>query len=159
MIYTNKAQFKPIIILLSVLFVPSISALIVCCFLIPSIPIYCILFSFLIIYCLSIFAIKKESNSHRNFIKIGENSLIIKFDNFSADDNENEIMFNDIIQIDYYKINSVISWIGLLSMQCPKIAFLKYTCDNKVIQKPIGYFEKVDIERMCFTHSIKLIVH
>lgn len=159
MIYTNKAQFKPIIILLSILFVPAILSLIVCCFIIPSTTIYCILFAFFIIYCLGIFAVKKESNSRRNYLKIGNDSIIIKFDNFSADDNEKEIMFNDIIQIDYYKINSFISWIGLLSLQCPKIAFLKYACDNKVIQKPIGYFEKVDIERMCFTHNIKLIVH
>lgn len=157
MIYTNKASFKPLMIILSFLFIPSIVTLIVCCFLIPSIPIYVILLVFILMYCLGIIAIRKESNSHRNYIKIMEDMIILKFDNFSS--NEISIKYVDIYQIDYYRINSFISWFALICMQCPKIAFLTFSDGKSIMKKPIGYFEKKDIEKICNINKIKLVIH
>lgn len=158
-IYTNKAQFIPLVILLSILFVPAIIVLIVLCILYQLIQFFVILLCFILIFCLAICAVRKESNSRRNYIKINENTLVIKNDSFSSENVEVFIDFNNIVQIDYYGINSIISWVGIICLQCPNTALISFVIDGQVIQKALGFFEKDEIKKICSLCKIKLIVH
>ena len=65
----------------------------------------------------------------------------------------------NIVQIEYYKINSFISWLQFLSYQIPKVAFITIHENENIITKAIGYFEKNDLIKICESKNIKLIIH
>lgn len=107
-----------------------------------------------------IIATIKEAYSHRNYIKINTSFFEIKFDNLSSNGQAIIVNYDDIVQIDYYKINSFISWLQLLlSYQSPKVAFITIHENENIITKAIGYFEKNDLIKICESKNIKLIIH
>lgn len=159
MIYTNKAILKPIIIVLSVLFIPSIIVLTIYCIFFSNFQGYIILAIFIFLFIVGIIVAIKEAYSHRNYIKINTSFFEIKFDNLSSNGQAIIVNYDDIVQIGYYKINSFISWLQLLSYQIPKVAFITIHENENIITKAIGYFEKNDLIKICESKNIKLIIH
>lgn len=159
MIYTNKAILKPIIIILSVLFIPSIIVLAIYCIIFSNFQGYIILAIFSFLFIVGIIVAIKEAYSQRNYIKINTSFFEIKFDNLSSNGQAIIVNYDDIVQIDYYKINSFISWLQLLSYQIPKVAFITIHENENIITKAIGYFEKNDLIKICESKNIKLIIH
>lgn len=159
MIYTNKAMLQPMIIVLSVFFIPIIIVLTIYCIVFSNFQGYIILASFIFLFIVCIIATIKEAYSQRNFIKINDSFFEIKFDNLSSNGQAIIVNYDDIVQIDYYKINSFISWLQLLSYQIPKVAFITIHENENIITKAIGYFEKNDLIKICESKNIKLIIH
>ena len=159
MIYTNKAILKPIIIVLSVLFIPSIIVLTIYCIFFSNFQGYIILAIFIFLFIVGIIVAIKEAYSHRNYIKINTSFFEIKFDNLSSNGQAIIVNYDNIVQIEYYKINSFISWLQFLSYQIPKVAFITIHENENIITKAIGYFEKNDLIKICESKNIKLIIH
>ena len=159
MIYTNKAMLQPMIIVLSVFFIPIIIVLTIYCIVFSNFQGYIILASFSFVFIVCIIATIKEAYSQRNYIKINTLFFEIKFDNLSSNRQAIIVNYDDIVQIDYYKINSFISWLQLLSYQSPKVAFITIHENENIITKAIGYFEKNDLIKICESKNIKLIIH
>ena len=160
MIYTNKAILKPIIIVLSVLFIPSIIVLTIYCIFFSNFQGYIILAIFIFLFIVGIIVAIKEAYSHRNYIKINTSFFEIKFDNLSSNGQAIIVNYDDIVQIEYYKINSFISWLQLLfTYQSPKVAFITIHENENIITKAIGYFENNDLIKICESKNIKLIIH
>ena len=118
---------------------------------------YITLASFIFLFIVCIIATIKEAYSHRNYIKINTSFFEIKFDNLSSNGQAIIVNYDDIVQIEYYKINSFISWLQLLSYQSPKVAFITIHENENIITKAIGYFEKNDLIKICESKNIKLI--
>ena len=160
MIYTNKAMLQPMIIVLSVFFMPIIIVLTIYCIVFSNFQGYIILACFIFLFIVCIIATIKEAYSQRNFIKINDSFFEIKFDNLSSNGQAIIVNYDDIVQIEYYKINSFISWLQLLlSYQSPKVAFITIRENENIITKAIGYFEKNDLIKICESKNIKLIIH
>ena len=96
MIYTNKAILKPIIIVLSVLFIPSIIVLTIYCIFFSNFQGYIILAIFIFLFIVGIIVAIKEAYSHRNYIKINTSFFEIKFDNLSSNGQAIIVNYDDI---------------------------------------------------------------
>lgn len=159
MIYLNKAILKPLSIFISVIFIPSIILITICCFLIKEIQVFIILCCFVLAYILAMCLTIKESRNKKYYLKVNNDSLEIAYPNLTRKDEVLSVRFIDIEKIDYYKITSFVSWLALIQMQCPKALFITYHINNRKEEKAIGHAELIDIVKICKEKEIKLIIH
>lgn len=158
-IYTNKALFKPVLIILNFLFIPTIISLIVALVLLKEIFIAILLACFITIYIVTILLFKWESNRKTNFIKVEKDGLEINYPNLAKDGNCLSLNYEEIIKIDYYKITSFVSWLALVQMQLPKALFITFNKNGNIVRKAIGHSELSEVTKLCNENNIKYRIH
>ncbi len=138
MIYLNKAFFKPMLILLSVLFLPAIIDylfLLIGGFSIEMLVIFVLLLS---IYILPLCIVFNLSRSKSHYLKVDGNFLEINYPIRGAE-SPTVIEIKNIVKVEYYKILSIRSWCLLFHCIGPQSTFITYLSDGKEIRNLIGY--------------------
>ena len=165
MIYTNAGLFKPLFILISVIFIPLLTLGITSTIFGYKIEFLIGTLMILLFYLVSIFGIYRYAKSKKHYTIINENSITINYPSSCVDLNdltydyqEITIHFNDIIRIEYYKILSLKSWFILpFNFLCPQCAFITFHYNDEELYKHIGYLNYNDIKKLCDKLQINLI--
>lgn len=160
MINNNKAQFLPVMILTTVIELLPLVVGSIAAFINENIAVGSILLTFSLVVYITIFLLmKKGSSTDIYFVKVDNGELEISYANFTSAD-YGKVSLDDVVKIDYYRINSFVSWVlCLINVRVPRSAFLTYTHDGATVYKPIGYFAKKDIDKLCESNGIKVIMH
>lgn len=59
-----------------------------------------------------------------------------------------ELQFDEIIQFEYYRMNSIRGWLMLFSYIAPKCVFLTYNVKGNKQTKFIGYLDIKDVKEI-----------
>lgn len=157
MISLSKKEFKPKVILLSLLFVPLIVLNIIGIIVDYTYILIVTLLSILILYFVFLLCLKLYLKPNRKYMVI-ENDKIKFYKLIKTKEIlDFEIAFEEIEVVDYYKITSLKAWIlSLISYRVPKCVFL--TLKNKD-EKFIGYLELNLVNIIFQGKNIKIILH
>lgn len=158
MYYLDEKQFKPMLIILSVIFLPFIVLLGIIMFLDFELIILVIELSILIIYIMLIFILRKDSKSKGNYLIIHDEMFEIYYPNIGEGTHKLKINFCDIIEIKYYKITSIRGWLQILGYVVPKCTYITYKKYGKKITELMGFFDLNDIREITNKKGIKLII-
>ena len=158
-IYLNKAGFKPVLIICSAFFVPIIIILFFVAINDKKISMWMVFLFFLVLYFVFVIPAYIESTSNKNYMDIKENSIIIKHPSISDDMTSKEIPINNISSFEYFRMNSIISWIAIICLVIPNTLIINIDKDGKSIDYNIGFCTKNDIIKICNENNIKLILH
>ena len=80
------------------------------------------------------------------------------FDSFEGEITLN-LQLNQVIKLEYYRINSIRSWLMLFSYIFPKCVYLTYTVNEKEQTKFIGYLDIKDVKDISKITSSDLIIY
>ena len=157
MIYLNQALFRPMCILLSIVFLPISIACWVITFLDFRIEVLIVSVCVFLFYIATLFVTYNYSKTIKYFLCKKNDLIIIKYHSL----NNNgffEIPICNIINIEYYRLSSIKGWCMLYNYVCPQCAYITYLNDEKEISLHIGYPTQNDIENLCKAVGIKLIL-
>ncbi len=158
MYYLNEKEFKPMLIFLSVIFLPFIVLLGIIMFLDFRLIILAIAVILLIVYILLILVLRKSSKNRENYLLIHEDMFEIYYPNIGEGTHKLKINFCDIIEIKYYKITSIRGWFQILGYVGPKCTYITYKKYGKKITELMGFFDLRDIKKITNEKGIKLII-
>lgn len=162
MIYLNRKQFLPAMVLINVMFLPIILTLAVLCFLyhvLTPLPIIGIL---LVVYLLFVFCVSKSSKSSKKYLIIHDDYLDICCGNKYCDSNTGlwTVSYNKIQQIDYYRVSSLKGWLIVWSYLFPKCVFITIQdCYGKEESVFIGYMDLYQVTMIAEKGNIELVIH
>lgn len=162
MIYLNKKQIVPAMILIHVVFAPIIVAL----FALSVIDkrwevLLCAILLFLV-YLTFVFFLCKKAYSKRYYLISQDDHLEVCFKkNFFNHDTELlRIPYRDILQMDYYRISSIKGWFILYSCLFPKSVFITFYNEDKNERTVfIGYMDLNQIRSLAEKGNVELVVH
>ena len=163
-VYLLKGVFLSLIVTSGFFFVPFLVSMLIAFFIDFDTVFMVIFFVFTVAYVVvGIFAYK-YSLSPENYMILKESSIYfhyVKNKNYSVMDKEIDV--KDILEIEYYKINSISGWFFSfcsLDIEINRACILLNTPDcleNATIE--IGYFSTKQIKNIAEKYNIPLIVH
>ncbi len=158
MIYLNSAQFKPLAILLSIVFFPIIFGGAILCFSSFNFLHLIVAVALVFVYFISIFGGYKYSKTKMYYLIFNDNKFEINYPNVGTK-GYLSVDVKDVVKLDYYKINSLRSWLMLHSYVLPCCVYITYNDENKEICKLIGYMNYNQIKDLSVLYNITLEVH
>ena len=157
-----EKQFKPMVIFLSMFFYPFFLVGIVALFLEFNIGVLLVLLMFILAYIGFIMLVRKECNNKNYYLIIHDNKIEINHPDEHKTKKVVEICYEDIIQLEYYRLCSIISWVQMfLGGSCPKsvyITYNKYKGFEKDVCDLVGYMDLQDIKKIAMDKNIKLVI-
>ena len=162
MIYLNKKQFLPAMILINVIFVPLILPLSFVSIYDLHIPSLIILGIMLIVYLLLVFYFFKVSRSTKNYLVIQGEGLEICCENKYCDQSTGiwKVSYRKIIRLEYYKISSLMGWFSLWTGLCPRCVFLTIRNNSGIEESVfIGYLDLDQVRMLSQKGNIELLIH
>lgn len=148
MYYLEQKQFKPSMILFGILFIPYIIGLIIANIMLFEIELLIILLMIIGIYLTIVIIFWKLSKRKEKYILIKDNIMELEFLDFISGKTKLELQFDEIIQFEYYRINSIRGWLMLFSYVLPMCVYLTYSVNGKEQTKFIGYLDIKDIKEI-----------
>ena len=159
MYYLDQKQFKSAMILFGIPFVPCIIGLIIANIMLLKIELLIMLFIILAIYLIIVIILWKLSKRKNYYLLIKDNVIELEFYDSINGKTKLELQFNEIIKFEYYRINSIRSWLMLFSYIFPKCVYLTYTVNEKEQTKFIGYLDIKDVKDISKITSSDLIIY
>ena len=161
MIYLNKKQIVPAILLINFVFMPLIIPLLVFLILYKEMRVMLITGILLLFYVLLTFIFCKIAYSKKNYLIIKKDCLEICCGNKFCDKDTGIwiVPFDRILQIDYYKINSLKGWFILWSYLLPQCVFLTVYDKGQKQSVFIGYMDLAQVRNIVAQKNLKLICH
>lgn len=153
MIYLNTGFFRPMLWIVSILFLPIVVVGLVLAILKLNTSgiVAC---SVILLFCfISLFCIYKHSKTKKYYLLSEDDFLAINYPNAPCRINKSEI-----IKVEYYKISSIRSWLLLFSYICPQSAFITYKDNGREVCKLIGYPDFEKIRDLCDTHGLDFVI-
>lgn len=158
MYYLNKNQLLPSVVFFSTLILPFIIALIIAYAVEPKIEILLILLSLSLVYVVIILVMFCISRQKKWFILVEDESVQIRYlDNFKGD-TKIRLKYEEIKQIEYYRINTIRGWTVLQSYVFPQSVFITFVYDGVEQKKFIGYLDKKAIQNFA-EKNIQIKIH
>lgn len=148
MYYLEQKQFKPAMILLGIPFIPCIIGLIIVTIMSFEIELLIMLLIILGIYLIMIIILLKLSKRKKYYLFIEDNVMRLEFCDSINGENKLELQFDEIIQFEYYRMNSIRGWLMLFSYIAPKCVFLTYNVNGNKQTKFIGYLDIKDVKEI-----------
>ena len=160
MVFLNRGYFYPMLIILSLVFLPMIALGILWLFYAEDfMPLVAITVVSIIYFSLLIMA-RKISKSSKYYLICHEDCLEINYPNLAK---KNELHFQiqntDILQFDYCKLFSMKAWLLIPVFDLPQCVFMTYMENNTNVCKLIGYMEYADIQKLAQKANVGLVVH
>ena len=162
MIYLNKKQFLPAMVLISTIFLPIILAL-------TFLSIYHRIFQpllitgiLLFVYLFLIFCFFKIAQSKKKYLIFNDNGLEICCGRKYCDKNTGiwTISYDKIEKIEYYKILSLKGWFSLWTGLFPRCVFLTIRdCFGEEDSIFIGYLDLDQVTMLSQIGKIDLLIH
>lgn len=159
MYYLEPKQFKPGIILAGFMFVPCILGLIIVNILFFRTELLIILLIFFLIYLIDIFFLFRQSKKKNHYLLVKNNEIELFFVDLIDGQIKLELQFDQIIQFEYYRINSIKGWLMLFSYTLPKCVYITYLKDGENITKFIGYLDIKEIKEISQKTKTELKIH
>jgi hypothetical protein len=153
----SKEQFKSAFIVISILFLPMFLGLITIIIYNFEILILIIFLILLILYIVLIIFYKKISNNNNHYLMLYSKKMEIHYHNNKMN-YVKTIKYDNIIELEYYKLSSVLSWLQLINGVFPKCVYVKHNSCGKVECEPIGYMNISDIKKISKDINIKLVI-
>ena len=158
MIYLNSGFFKPLFVLVSFLTLPLIVAIWGLFLLEDKIEVLVVAIIFSLCYFLCVLGIYRHSKMQKYILVVQDNSsLSIKYPNIQKN-NTLELSIDQIINIEYYKITSIKAWCMLYNCIAPQCAFLTYETNQERKSAFIGYPDIKQLQELCDTYNIRLVI-
>jgi len=152
MIYLNTGAFKPLLILLSVAFLPQCLGGLICYFEDYRVEKLIITLFLFLGYFLSVFGCYKYSKSKKDYLIVKENNHIVVVYNDKPNDKNfsYEICLENIVKVEYHKISSLKEWVVLLHCYTlPQSVFVRHLTKGEEDCKLIGYPDYNEIKALC----------
>ena len=158
MIPLNRGCFKPWAIFLSVIFIPIISLCFFCLLDGYRTEILVAFFISIFIYFAGLLIAHRYSVSKKYFLNICDDIFEIHGPKILDNETMCRVYISDIVNIEYSRISSILSWINLLhTAVLPQSVFITFRCDGKEVCKLMGYMSYTEIRNLCDRFNIKLI--
>lgn len=159
MIYLNTGFFKPFCIFISIVCLPISIACLVLTIVDFRLEMLIVTLIFWLIYFLILWGAHKLSISKKYFLCTDENGCItIHYPNVLQGLHYLRLNKNEIVKMEYYKISSFRAWGMLYSCTCPQCVFITYVYNGVEEQSFIGYPNFNEIQKLCNSSNIELIV-
>lgn len=160
MIFLNRGYFRPMLIILSLVFLPIIALgvlwLVQAETFMPLIGIAIVA----IIYFSLLLIVKKISKSTKYYLMSNPDYIEIKYPNLAKNNNlDFSIPNTDIIQFDYCKLASIKAWLLIPVYDLPQCVFMTYMENGTKVCKLIGYMGYGDVQELAQRIKVKLVVH
>ena len=162
MIYLNKKQFLPAMILISTMFLPMILAITILSIYDHSFQLLLIAGILLFIYLFLLLCFFKIAQSKKNYLVFNDNGLEICCGSKYCDKNTGiwKISYSEIEGIEYYKMSSLIGWCSLWSGLLPRCVFLRIrNCFGIEDSIFIGYLNLDQVTMLSQIGGIDLSIH
>lgn len=157
MIYLNKGFFRPMLILVSAILLPILSALAILTVADFRVELLIWLTLMVAVYLLIAFGIYRYSRIKKHYLSVEDGFLSINHPrNVGA--HCRKIHVDSIVKIEYYKILSFRAWCMLYNYVCPQCAYITYLYDGKEICEHIGYPDLKELLRLCGKFNISLTI-
>ena len=157
MISLREGFFKPMLILLSIIFLPTSCASWILTLSNFRIAPLIVSLVFSLSFFATVFGVYKYSKSDKEQLYSEEGVLVIIYPNVTTSP-RTEIEVNNIVKIEYYKISSFRAWCMLYNYVCPCSAFITYLLDGKEVCKHIGYPRYDKIKTLCSDIGVKFVI-
>lgn len=159
MYYLEQKQFKPAMILFSIPFIPCIIGLIIANIMLLKIELFIILVIIIGIYLTIIVILLKISRRKTYYLLIKDNIIELEFHDFINNKTKIELQFKEMLQIKYYRINSIRGWLMLFSYVLPKCVYLTYNVNGEEQTKFIGYLDINEVKEISKITNIDLKIY
>ena len=154
MIYLNEGSFKPSLILISIIVLPTSIASWILTFVDFRIELFIVSFLMLGCYFLFVWGIYKHSKTKKYYLFVEDKAVVINYPNLNCF----KVDMHDIIKIEYYKILSIRAWCMIFNCVFPQCAYITYLKNGKEICNHIGYPKFDKISKLCMDMGIELVV-
>lgn len=162
MIYLNKKQFLPSMILISVMFLPFISML-ACLSLLYHVWKPLLTMGVLsVIYLSLVFCFFKISKSTKKYLVVKNEGFEICCGNKFCDQTTGiwTIPYHEIKEMHYFKISSLQGWLSLWTGLLPRCVFITIrTLNGNQDDVFIGYLDLNQVKKLASIASTELIIH
>lgn len=155
----EKKQFLPLIIAVSLLFLPPIIGLTISSILNFQQHILLILLLLIVIYVLIICIIYKITNSKSKMMEITNQGLLIHVYKKGKLIHKGTIKYSDIEFIYYYRMTSIKSWLATLHFVSPKSVYIKYKKEKNINDELLGFMDYCEVVKLSNDKKIKLKVY
>ncbi len=161
MIYLNKKQFLPSMILISVMFLPMILALTYLSFSHHVWEPFLIAGILLIIYLSLTLCFFKISKSTKNYLMVKNEGFEICCGNKYCDKDSGiwKVSYQKIEKIDYYRITSLKGWFSLWTGLLPRCVFITIRTLGVEDEVFIGYLDLNQAKKLASIVNTELITH
>ena len=159
MYYLEQKQFKPAMVLFGLLFIPILIGINIANVVFFRVELLIVSLVVLIVYLSIILFFWRLSKRKEHYLLINKNGVEILFHDSIRGKIKVELSFEQIIKIEYYRINSIRSWFMLYSYVFPKCVYITYKIGGEEQTKFIGYMDLKDIKQIANDKNIKLIVN
>ena len=159
MYFLEQKQFKPLMILLGIPFIPCIIGLICINIMDFNFNYLFILLIILLIYLTLIFVLWRLSKKKNNYILVKDDKVELEFHDSFEGKIKMELKSNQISKFEYYRINSIKGWLMIHSYVCPKCVFLTYNIKGEEQTKFIGYLDLEDIKEIAKITNSELVIY
>ncbi len=159
MINLSRAQFKPAVILLSVLFVPLMLAAFVLCLLDYTFDIFMLFVCLTVCYTTIIIIMSKVLKRSKYCLVLFDAYLEATYPNLGKRCGRIQVKYEDIVRLEYYKISSLKSWLLLFNYVVPQSVFITYKCNNEIITELLGYMQYEEIKKLTAEKGIALKIN
>ena len=159
MYYLEQKQFKPAMVLFGLLFIPILIGINIANVVFFRVELLIVSLVVLIVYLSIILFFWRLSKRKEHYLLINKNGVEILFHDSISGKIKVELSFEQIIKIEYYRINSIRSWFMLYSYVFPKCVYITYKIGGEEQTKFIGYMDLKDIKQIANDKNIKLIVN
>lgn len=146
-------------ILLGIPFIPCIVGLIICNIHVFKIELFIILLIIIMVYFIIIFILWKLSRRKKYYLLVKNDSVELKFCDYNDDKIQLILPFEQIVKFEYYKINSIKSWLMLYTTILPKCVFITYNQNGEEQTKLIGYLDLKEIKEIAKKTNSKLKIY
>ena len=148
MYYLEQKQFKPAMILFGIPFIPCIIGLIIVNIMSFKIELLIMLLIILGIYLTLVIILWKLSIRKKQYLFIEDKVMKLEFYDSINGKTKLELQFDEIIQFEYYRINSIRGWLMLFSYIFPKCVYLTYNVNGDEQTRFIGYLDIKDVKEI-----------
>lgn len=159
MISLSHAQFKPTVILLSLIFVPLILATLILCLLDNMFDIFMLFVCLTVSYTLIIIILSKIFKRNKYCLVLYDAYFVATYPNLGKRCGHIQVTYEDIVRLEYYKISSLKSWLLLFNYVVPQSVFITYKCKNEIITELLGYMEYEEIKKLTAEKGISLKIN
>ncbi len=158
MIYLERGILKPLVVFISIFFVPIIICVSIFLFSNYSLRDLIILLVVASSYASIIFLIYKLSQSKKYYLIAEDDCLRINYPNISPD-HELKIPYEKIIYLKYYRITSLKAWAYMFLYEIsPQCVFIIYAHEGEQKEIMIGYPKYDELYEICNKKGLKLTV-
>ena len=162
MIFLNKKQLIPSLILLNVILLPCMLPLLIFFLIYQEMRFLLVAGLFLLLYVVGLIVILKASSSKNEYLIIENDRLDLHCSSKYSDESTGiwHLYYNEIIRIDYYKATSIKGWFCLYGGLVPKCVFI--TIENLCGFEEsafIGYLDLNEVKQIASLANTELVIH